>query len=75
MKKVLFVFSIPFMFIAVVIMVILNLLGSMLQATSEVINTLGMRWEFWCNNIPKGYYMNCPWKKSIIDVFCDEVKA
>ena len=74
MKKIAFWISTPVIFLAAVICGCISTVGSIFNGTSNVVAVLCDRWEYWCAGIPKGYYLNCPWKKSIIDVFCDEFK-
>ena len=43
-------------------------------ALIPVVENLGHRYEHWAFDVPRGTFINCPWKTSLWQVFIDEFR-
>lgn len=71
MKKIVFYASVPVIFVMAMVLAPVQFIVMVLSGIIAIIENIAMRWECWATDIKPGELINCPWKKSIIEVFGD----
>lgn len=71
MKKVLFYVSFPFLAMLAIMLACIEFIATCALGFVAMTEALAWRWECWIAGVKPGELLNCPWKKSIIEVFGD----
>lgn len=68
-----YLFVVPH-FVLVILMGIVEVLMMFIRAVFAVIGVVSFRYECWSYGVKRDEIVNCPWKKTLQQVFCDEIK-
>lgn len=56
-------------FILILIATFLNIVSKTAAAAVDVMVVLGDRYECWYARVPRGYFLNCPWRETLREVW------
>lgn len=67
--------SVVVMTIAFIVITIVETVFSLLRASFAVLEVLSFRFEMWCKYNEPGSIYNCPWKKTLKQVFVENLES